>query len=220
MPSEFPGAPKLLKGALVAFEGPVPIPKSIIVFQYNPEAVSRSFSRQGESDPEGGAGDTQNSLPPIERFQVSVELDAVDQLEDPASNAGVVASGLHGTLAALELLMYPSSTVLILNKALALAGSSMIVPAAVPTVLLVWGPERVVPVRVESVSVAETAFDQRLNPIQAKVELGLRTLQESELQAAGGVFQALSLVQLVAKEVRARQTFFAGASEITKVLPF
>ena len=96
----------------------------------------------------------------------------------------------------------------------------MIVPAAVPTVLLVWGPERVVPVRVESVSVAETAFDQRLNPIQAKVELGLRTLQESELQAAGGVFQALSLVQLVAKEVRARQTFFAGASEITKVLPF
>jgi hypothetical protein len=206
VPSDFPGSPKLMKGALVSFEGSVPLPKSIIVFQYNPESVARSLQGHGEADPERTAGDTHHSLPPIERFQVSVELDAVDQLENPRSNSGTVANGLHGPLAALELLMYPNSTVLILNKALALAGSAMVVPASVPLVLLVWGLQRVVPVRVESLSVAETAFDQNLNPIQAKVELGLRTLEESELRAAGRIFEGLSLAQLIAKEIRARET--------------
>src|SRR5436305_12343008 len=98
-----------MKGALVSFEGSVPVPKGIIVFQYDPESVARSLQGHGEADPGRSAGDTHHSLPPIERFQVSVELDAVDQLENPRSNSGTVANGLHGPLAALELLMYPNS---------------------------------------------------------------------------------------------------------------
>ena len=45
---------------------------------------------------------------------MSVELDATDQLE--AVNPLAVASGLHPTLAALELLLYPPSTQLILGE--------------------------------------------------------------------------------------------------------
>ena len=46
MASELPGRPRLLKGALVAYDtgssGPVP---SIFTFQYNPERINRTLSR-------------------------------------------------------------------------------------------------------------------------------------------------------------------------------
>src|SRR5262249_17056996 len=147
MPSDFPRSPKLIKGALVVFETKVPVPTNLIVFQYNPDSMTRGFQQLGGfSDPRQSSGDTQNTvLPPIETFQVTVELDAADQLEAPAQNPLARAVGLHPTLAALELLIHPPSTNLILNKVLSLAGSSIISPAQVPLVLLVWGPVRVIP---------------------------------------------------------------------------
>jgi hypothetical protein len=217
MPSEFTGYPKLLKGALVVFETQLPIPTNVIVFQYNPESLARSFQQlTGRTgDPRNSAGDTQNAaLPPIETFRLNVELDAADQLEAPGSNPLAVAVGLHPTLAALELLMSPPSTTLILNKALTLLGSSMISPASAPLVLFVWGPARVIPVRVDQVSITEDEFDQRLNPIRAKVALGLRALTLIELQRAGTAFEALGIVNLVAKEVLARSNVFNSVQQI------
>src|SRR5947208_1340810 len=186
MPSEFTNYPKLLKGGLVVFETKLPIPTNVIVFQYNPASLARSFQQIGVAgDPRNSAGDTQNvAQPPIESFRVNVELDAADQLEAPGSNPLAVAVGLHPTLAALELLMSPPSTSLILNKVLSLVGSSMISPAGSPLVLFVWGPARVVPVRVDQISITEDEFDQRLNPIRATVNLSLRALTLIELQRA------------------------------------
>lgn len=215
MPSDFPRSPKLLKGALVVFETRVPVPTNLIVFQYNPDTMTRSFEQLGSaSDPRRGAGDTQHVLPPIESFRVSIELDVTDQLEDPGSNPQAVAFGLHPTLAALELLLYPPSTSLILNRVLALAGSAVISPAEAPLVLLVWGPLRVVPVRVTSVSITEQAFDQLLNPIRAEVLLGLRALTISELQQVGAPFDTLGIVQHVAKEALARGNIFSSVQQI------
>jgi hypothetical protein len=213
MASEFPGTPRLLKGALVVFETSAPIPTNLIVFQYNPDQLTRSFKAQTPpaQDPKK-AKNPQQALPPIESFTVSVELDAADQLEQ--ANPIAVATGLHPTLAALELLLYPPSTDVILGKILSAVGSARVTPAKVPLVLLVWGPLRVVPVRVESVSITEEAFDQLLNPIRAKVELGLRTLTEKELKSAGHPFDTLALVNLIAKEVLARTQAVASVAEI------
>jgi hypothetical protein len=218
--SEFPGSPKLLKGALVVFEAIVPVPTNLIAFQYNPDSVGRSFQQPdaGAGDPRRSAGDTQHLLPPTETFQLSVELDAADQLE--AANPLAVATGLHPTLAALELLLHPPSTDVILGKILAAVGSARVKPAKVPLVLLVWGPLRVVPVRVESVSITEEAFDQLLNPIRAKVELGLRTLTEKELKSAGPPFDTLALVNLIAKEALARTSPATSLAEIGGSLGF
>jgi len=213
MASAFPGGPRVLKGALVVFETPAPVPTNVIAFQFNPDSVSRTFAqRQGDTDPSVSAGDTMHVLPPTETLALGVELDAADQLEteDPVA----VATGLHPTLAALELLLYPSSIDLILDKALSLAGSARVKPGRVPIVLLVWGPLRVLPVRVESVSITEQAFDPRLNPIRATAELRLRTLTERELRAAGPPFDTLAFVNLIAKEVLARG---AGVAAITDV---
>jgi hypothetical protein len=220
MASDFPRSPKLLKGALVVFETAIPVPTNLIVFQYNPDSMRRSFQPiAGRSDPGAGAGDTQHvPLPPIESFQMTVELDAVDQLE--ASNPLAQGVGLHPTLAALELLLYPPSTQLILNKALSLLGSSIVSPAEAPMVLLVWGAPRVVPVRVTSVGITEQAFDQILNPIRAQVTLGLRVLTPIELQQAGPPFDTLAIVNHIAKEVLARANIANSVQQITTMLPF
>jgi hypothetical protein len=215
MASDFPRSPKLLKGALVVFEAVVPIPTNIIAFQYNPDSVSRTFQQQQDpsrGDPRRNAGDTQHVLPPTESLRMSVELDATDQLED--ANPLAIATGLHPTLAALELLLYPPSTDIILGKILSAVGSARISPAKAPLVLLVWGPLRVIPVRVDSVSITEEAFDQLLNPIRAKVELGLRTLTEKELKKAGPPFDTIALVNQIAKEVLARTAAFTSVMEI------
>jgi hypothetical protein len=207
MASDFPGSPLLLKGALVVFEAPGPVPTNIIIFQYNPETMTRRIEQVGGGQRAGvggavnlwrNAGDTDNVLPPTESFQLSIELDASDQLE--VSDPEAMVLGLQPALAALELLLYPPSTMQILGKVLALVGSAFVIPPAVPLVLFVWGPTRVVPVRVTEMSITEQAFDQLLNPTQARVELGLRSLTVTELQQAGAPFGLLELVRQIAKE--------------------
>jgi hypothetical protein len=221
MASEFPRSPRLLKGALVVFETAIPVPTNLIVFQYNPETMTRSFRPVGggSRDPSPRAGDSRHVLlPPLESFQMKVELDAADQLE--ASNPLARAVGLHPTLAALELLLYPPSTQLILNKALSLLGSSIISPAQTPMVLLVWGAPRVIPVQVTSVGITEQAFDQILNPIRAEVTLGLRALTPVDLARAGAPFDTLAFVNHIAKEVLARANIVNSVQQITTMLPF
>ena len=61
-----------------------------------------------------------------------------------------------------------------------------------------------VPVIVSSITVTESAYDQLLNPIQAKVDLSMRSMTQLELQDAGILFEGLAFVNLVAKEVMAR----------------
>src|SRR5205814_4197466 len=122
----------------------------------------------GSANPCSTAGDSRNNmLLPTENYQLAVELDAADQMEtnDPVTNR----VGLHPALAALEMLMYPPPAGVLLNKALAVFGSALVIPAQVPMVLFVWGKPRVVPVIVNSVTITESAYDPLLNPIQAKV---------------------------------------------------
>ncbi len=115
----------------------------------------------------------------------------------------------------------PRISEIVLASILAQSGSKSITPAEVPVVLFVWGPSRVVPVRVTSVSITEQLFDQALNPIQAKVDIGLRGLTQKELDSVGGTFQTLALVGQVAKEVLARsQPPDPLGRQITGLLPF
>jgi hypothetical protein len=233
---DFPGRPLLLKGALVVFETPIPVPTNIIVFQYNPETMTRKISQPaggaqagggGSANPCSTAGDTRNNLLlPTESYQLAVELDAADQMEinDPVTNA----VGLHPSLAALEMLMYPPSADVLLAKALALFGAAFVNAPQVPMVLFVWGAPRVVPVIVNSVSITESAYDQLLNPIQAKVDLDMRSMTEKELQQAGALFGSLAYINLAAKSVMARlqiggivgQVAVNAAKNIKGVLPF
>src|SRR5438270_9238002 len=165
MASEFPRSPRLLKGALVVFDSQKPgPPPRVIAFQYNSEQLTRSLaSRAAPPEPSNVGAAREDSFrvlgPPVETINLSVVLDAADQLEEPDRNPEVAANGLHPALAALELLLYPPSTQVLLNRTLAQAGSAQICPADLPLTLLVWGKSRAVPVRLTDFSIAEEAFD-------------------------------------------------------------
>jgi hypothetical protein len=139
----------------------------------------------------------------VETINLSIVLNAADQLEQPEQNPEVATNGLHPALAALELLLYPPSTQVLLNRGLAQAGSAQICPADLPLTLLVWGKSRAVPVRLTDFSITEEAFDPSLNPIQAKVDLGMRVLTYMELKEDTIGFGAYIAYQ-AQKEVLAR----------------
>lgn len=188
MASEFPRSPKLLKGALVVFASQSPGPPSqIIVFQYNPEQVSRSLTQRAVPRNPGNVGAAREDVlrvqgPAVETITLAIELDAADQLAEPEQNAVVVQNGLHPTLAIMEMLLYPTTDAAQRIMSLAQAGQVQVSPADTPLVLLVWGKSRVVPVLFTSFSITEQAFDPQLNPIQAKVDLGMRVLTYMEFK--------------------------------------
>ena len=62
-----------------------------------------------------------------------------------------------------------------------------------PLTLFVWSRNRVTPVRVTELSITEEAFDPNLNPLRAKVSLGLRVLTVDDLgfdNKGGNIFMA------------------------------
>lgn len=195
----FPGSPKTARGALVGLDLLNPL-ASVIVFQYNPDEVTRTVTANASS--ESGSPGEQLRLkgPPSESISFTVEVDAVDQLErgDPLT----VTLGLTPVLASFELLLYPKSPVVIANSLLAAAGLVEVVPMEAPLAVLVWGSRRVLPVRLNSFSITEEAFDPALNPIRAKVALDLKVLtyEDLGLASAGG---ALFLAHQIAKEAMA-----------------
>jgi hypothetical protein len=177
----FPGSPKTLRGGLVLVDPSSGSVKRVITLQYNPDQVSRTMQVQGI----GESGDRSEALrlkgPAVETFKIEAELDAADQLEFPNDNPNAVQFGLHPQIAALESMINPSAADLIAQNGLASSGTIEVAPTEAPLTLFVWSAQRVVPVRVTEFSVTEEAFDPNLNPIRAKVSLGLRVLSVEDL---------------------------------------
>lgn len=178
----FPGSPRLIRGGIVLTDPTTGAIQRVITLQYNPDSVSRTLQVQSIS---GEGGDRLEALrlkgPPKETFKVEVEIDATDQLEFPDQNPNTVQSGLYPVLAALETIIYPTSDRLISNNNLASAGTLEIIPMEAPLTLFIWSKTRVLPVRLTEFSVTEEAFDTQLNPIRAKVSLGMAVLSVTDL---------------------------------------
>jgi hypothetical protein len=119
--------------------------------------------------------------PAVETMKIDAEIDATDQLETAQAGSVVLQSGIFPQLAALETILYPTTTQLMSNHAMAAAGMLEILPMESALTLFVWSTTRIVPVRITDFSVTEEAFDTHLNPIRAKVSLGMRVLSVSDL---------------------------------------
>lgn len=176
----FPGSPKLLKGALVTID-PESGQRTVIPFQYNPDTLTRRLEPRAM----GGEGGDKVEVyrltgPPKETISLTVEIDATDQLEK--NNSQALADGIHPALAALEVLIYPPVATINENERLAQEGNIEIIPPEAPLTLFVWGQKRVLPVRLTSFSLTESAYDESLNPIQAKVELSLQALSYNDFK--------------------------------------
>ncbi|HET7511169.1 MAG TPA: hypothetical protein VFJ88_00255 [Chthoniobacterales bacterium] len=181
--STFPNSPKLLKGGIVLVDPDTAAVRRIISLQYFPDTVTRSLQVQGVTA--DGGGDRSEILrlkgPPIETIKLDAEIDATDQLEFPDQNANAVEVGIHPQLAALEAIVYPTSQQLQSNNALEKSGTLEIIPMQSALTLFIWSKNRIIPVRLTDFSVTEEAFDPNLNPIRAKVSLGMRVLSVNDV---------------------------------------
>jgi hypothetical protein len=196
------------KGGIIAYALPELVP-TFVVFQYNPDEVSRQV-QPNAAQQGGGRGDaTRLNGPPTETLSFAAEIDAADQLEFPDQNLVTLANGLHPVLAALEQLAYPSLPIMIANETLALGGSAFIAAETAPIAVLIWGARRVLPVQLSSMTIREQAFDPRLNPIRATVDFQLRVLTHRDVDPLhpGYWLYAASLTQ---KEVMAAMNTFVG----------
>ena len=189
----FPNSPRLLKGGLVLVNPESQTPERVIALQYNPDTVTRTLTPQAIPD----AADRSSALrlkgPAVETIKLTAEIDATDRLEFPDLNAPAVESGIHRDLAALEMLVHPRSDQLVTNNTLANLGTLEIAPIETPLTLFVWSKLRIVPVRITDLSITEEAFDPALNPIRAKVSLGMRVLNINDLgfdHRGGNIFMA------------------------------
>ncbi len=197
MANGYTQSPLLLKGAIIQFSAPllVPVP-NIIVFQYNPETMTRTVTPWRRSSSEGGGGGAECSkdtaravnphaqpIDPEQTVSLTLELDATDDLEDPSNNGTAVIAGVADRLAALELLLYPQGTTAlgsVINAVSSTLGRGSVIDVVprttVPVILFYWGPGLIVPIRIESFSVEEQAYSPTLFPIRAKVSLQMKIL--------------------------------------------
>jgi hypothetical protein len=190
--TSFPRSPKLLKGGIVLLNPDTGVPMQTVALQYNPDTLSRGLQIQGIG---ADAGDRLEALrlksPPLETIKLEAEIDATDQME--AVDSTVAQLGIYPQLAALEVMVYPTSAQLTNNHSQSQRGVLEIAPMEAPLALFVWSQARVLPVRLTEFSVTEEAFDPNLNPIRAKVSLGMRVLTVNDLGFAhkgGNLFMA------------------------------
>jgi hypothetical protein len=207
-----------LKGAFLSFgAGLLGALPNIVVFQFNPAQVTRTPSLSSPPAPSTRSGSSdalQQPALPGERISFTLKIDATDQLAE--SNPIAATSGILPTLSALELLMTPASSVSIDLTSLVGGGSSSgpytHPPAKLPTVLFFWGPFRILPVAMTSLSITETEYDTLLNPVRAEVQVNLQVLVPTQLAGdtlANGAFKYTQGV----KEVMAALNL-ANAAEI------
>ena len=260
MPTGYSRSPKLLKGALIEFSerfiGPIP---NVIVFQYNPESMTRTLEvwNPGAGGASGGesagndASATAQPIDPPESFTLALELDAADALEAPSSHPVAFISGVADRIAAMEMLLYPQGDSLLggllgsitgsLSVGASVGGGGGIGGAAggvaggravqpvprgtVPVILFVWGPGRIVPVRLTSFSVEEQAYSPLLYPIRAKVNMGLKILTPKDFPTCNRKLSeelAITAFKFTRKqkEVLAAANMANSVESILGMLPF
>jgi len=205
----FPGSPRILRGAIAAVSPLSPLSR-IVIFQYNPAELRRTLRpRAAPAEQQVGPADAHRIWgAPTETITMTVEVDAADQLETGDPVAAV--AGIAPQLASLEMLLYPDSLQVIANTALLQAGVIEILPPESLLTVLVWGPGRAVPVRLQDLTITEQAFDPGLFPTRATVEVSLQVLSYSDLPVSDPGY-TLFLVYQVLKEAMASVAGVTGA---------
>jgi len=77
----FPGSPRVLRGAIIGIDPFNPL-ASVIIFQYNPDLVTRTLAAQTSGGDSGGRSEPLRLRgAPVETIKFDIEIDATDQLE-------------------------------------------------------------------------------------------------------------------------------------------
>ena len=116
---------------------------------------------------------------PVETIKLEVVIDATDRMA--MADQVTAQVGIQPQLSALETIIYPASEDMLANHGLGQSGTLEIIPMETPLTLFIWNKNRVMPVRFTEFSITEEAFDPNLNPIRARISLGMRVLSTDDL---------------------------------------
>lgn len=215
-----------LRGAFIAYE-PGGYPngdKRVIPFRFNPETLSRAFqveqgksgsgtegAKKGSGKGEQGADAASGNVK--QTFNVQVRFDFDDRHQSAESLPAEL--GILPEISALEGLLFPAES----PQDKSSDGKEPVKARKQrPTVLFIWGKKRVLPVRINGMTVNETRFNTQLNPLRAEVEVQLEVLGDQDAKDNKAVSDALSFTSSKRDEM-ARQFLDATASQGTNILP-
>jgi len=205
---------KYVHGALIEFMetfiGAVP---NVIVFQFNPETMTHAWTQPESAAAAAAAAGKPNPLAvkslPGESFTFTLELDSNEMIASGSVVAQGIAqaTGVYSRLAALEMLQYPVATSPGLVGAVGAAAGAIgalvggtkkvkkdVPKLQVPVVLFVWGPGRIVPVKITALSISEKLYDAFLNPIHADVQITLKVLTLDDLDSVTGPLKEVASI--------------------------
>ncbi|MGH1491152.1 MAG: hypothetical protein ACRBK7_17455 [Acidimicrobiales bacterium] len=194
----------LIPGMLLSYDDPLlGVVPNVIIFQYNPDSITRTFTPPSRSQSSGGDGGTRSQARPAkETYSMTLEMDATDGLE--RGGPLTTAFGVGPRLAALEMLLQPvgAGPLASLVGGLLGGGGANIPASRVPLVIMSWGLTRIAPVVFDSLTITETGFDGLLNPIHAKAEVGLTILRPSDVEGEDLFTRAAATYYQAAREVQ------------------
>ena len=211
----------MLRGALIEYGssliGPIP---NIVIFQYNPESLSRSLQI-----PQRPTGATQREMTQagektFEKISFKAHFSAANLLADDKALAR--AFGLGPQLSALEKMVLPSAKLAgLVGAAIDAVGDAPAQPIPrekYPRILFIWGLTRVLPVTIDSMTITELEYDALLNPIRAEVDLQLSVIaldQCSDDLLAKGALDYTT----IAKEAQAVANLANTAEQVVDLIP-
>jgi len=227
-----------MRGALVEygsdFMGPVP---NIVAFQFNPETISRTMNfppdasaipaKSGQEEP------NQASSPPTETFSITAYFSAADDMGGSAAEQIIPRLfGVGPQLAALEKMVYTEGGMIseAIGAAVDAIGDALglgrdtdpTVPVPrqeTPRILFIWGTSRILPVKITSMTIDEEKYDPLLNPVQAKVTIGLSILSFPDSSDDVVGMGALRYTQTV-KDAQAVLNLVKAAEAAIDTVPF
>lgn len=198
--TDFPDSALTVRGGFVLLDTRTGQPRArggVIPFQFNPDTLTRTVQPQAaDAEPGDRLEVLRLAGPARETLKFDAEFDATEQLDRPDDNPNEAHHGLFPALSALEMSIYPEFEQLFNENSLAVQGILEVAQVEAPLSILVLGRNRVLPVRITDFSITEEAYDSSLNPIRAKVSIGVRVLTVDDVgfdHPAGILYQRYHL---------------------------
>ena len=217
----------MLRGALIEYGtdliGPIP---NVVIFQFNPESLTRAL--QVPPRPTGATQreTSQAGEKTFEKITFKAHFSAANLLDEDKVLARMF--GIGPQLAALEKMVLPSAKIAGLLGAVIDKIAGAAAPPAPPAqpiprekyprILFIWGPTRVLPVTIDSMTIAEQEYDFLLNPVRAEVDITLSVIaidQCSDDVLAKGALE----YSTIAKEAMAIANLANTAEQIFELIP-
>jgi len=220
----------MLRGALIEYGsgliGPIP---NVVIFQFNPESLSRSLQIPPRPSGATQRETTQAGEKTFERISFTAHFSAANMLADDKALARLF--GIGPQLCALEKMVLPSAKLAgLIGAAIDAIGSALGIgggddaPAQpiprekYPRILFIWGLTRVLPVTIDSMTISELEYDARLNPLRAEVALQLSVIAVDQCSDDALAKGALDYTT-IAKEAQAIANLANTAEQVVDLIP-